>query len=109
LSVEFDDLSAYDSGWFVLGTAVTQTGKSYGVRGQTDNRVELWEAPHPPLEVGDTITLTAGCKKTRTPCQDKFNNIVNYQGFATFMPGQDALTDYPVRGEKDYDGGSLFN
>lgn len=109
LSVVLDDLTAYERDWFVLGEFVSASGHKYGVRGQTDNRIELWEAPFPALTVGETITLTAGCKKSTISCKDKFNNIMNYQGFALFMPGQDALTDYPVRGEQNYDGGSLFS
>ncbi len=109
LSVEVDDLSSYDNGWFVLGQVVTPTGAKYGIRGQTDNRIELWEAPFPALEVGQVLTITTGCKKSPGVCADKFSNIINFRGYGLFMPGQDALTEYPVRGEKNYNGGSLFN
>lgn len=109
LSVELDDLSAYDNGWFVLGELVAADGSKYGIRAHTNNRLELWEVPFPALSVNDVVRVTAGCKKGQTACADKFQNIINFRGYALFMPGQDALTDYPVRGETDYNGGSLFS
>lgn len=113
LSVEVADISAYDDGWFVLGhVQLTQGGvpygTKYGIRGHTGNRLELWEAPHPTFTVGQALTIVAGCKKSPDVCADKFSNIVNFRGYGLFMPGQDALTEYPVRGEKNYNGGSLF-
>ncbi len=109
LLVEVDDLSAFSNGWFVLGEIVTPSGAKYGIRGQTGTTLELWEVPFPALSVSDVLTITAGCKKDRVDaCKGKFDNVINFQGHGVFMPGQDALTDYPVRGEKDYDGGSLF-
>lgn len=32
------------------------------------------------IEVGDTFTAVAGCRKRLADCRDKFNNVVNFQG-----------------------------
>lgn len=38
-------------------------------------------ASSPRLLVGDAITLTAGCDRTRTTCVAKFGNLPNFMGF----------------------------
>lgn len=35
----------------------------------------------PKLVVGDAVTLTAGCDRTRGTCVAKFNNLANFMGF----------------------------
>ena len=107
--IDCDDLSAYDDDWFTLGRVVTAGGATYQIRAHTGDRVELWEVPLPALAVGQSITVIAGCKKDDETCHSKFNNLINFRGHGVFMPGQDALASYPVRGKEDYDGGSLFN
>ena len=39
-----------------------------------------------PVAVGDTFSITAGCSKTASACQYKFNNIVNFGGFPDLTP-----------------------
>lgn len=47
------------------------------------------------LSVSDTVTAFAGCQHTRTDCNDKFNNMSNYGGFA-HTPGKSPFSGDPV-------------
>jgi uncharacterized phage protein (TIGR02218 family) len=38
-------------------------------------------ATKPKILVGDNVTLTAGCDRTRATCVAKFNNLANFMGF----------------------------
>lgn len=46
------------------------------------------------IQVGDTLTVTAGCDKRTTTCQTKYNNYVNFQGFP-HVPGRDSVLERP--------------
>lgn len=99
-------LSGYDDGWFTLGSVLVN-GETIGIRRHEGEELELWREPSVTITAGDTIVVTAGCRQDADTCRTKFNNIINFQGFH-LMPGNDRLTDYPVRGQDEYDGGSLF-
>jgi len=101
-------LGGFADEWFALGTVQTESGATLGVRNSNSSTVFLWEAPPVTIEIGDTLTVTAGCKLDAGTCVSKFNNIANFLGF-NFMPGNDTLTTYPIRGAAEYDGGSLFS
>jgi len=105
-TVTLANLSGYEKDWFTLGRAVF-SAESVPVRLHAGNVLELWRVPERPVTIGDTVTVEAGCKRDSETCRVKFSNIANFQGFP-YMPGQDALTSYPVRGQGDYSGGSLF-
>lgn len=97
----------FDDEWFSLGLLQTTEGYQYGIRQHTGTSIDLWAPPSVAIEVNDQVTLFAGCKQDSETCRVKFNNIINFQGFP-FMPGNDALSNYPVAGTDDYDGRSLF-
>lgn len=61
---------------------------SAGVAGLT-----LWHEAVELPEVGDTLTLTQGCEKTRAACMG-FANIENFRGFPD-VPGSDQVLRYP--------------
>lgn len=42
------------------------------------------------IEIGDTFTISPGCRKSREECRDRFNNIVNFGGFPD-VPGLDEM------------------
>lgn len=46
-----------------------------------------------PIQVGDTYSVYAGCDKTFATCKNKFNNVINFQGFP-YIPGQDLLLQH---------------
>lgn len=51
------------------------------------------------IEIGDTFTAVAGCRKRRDEdCKTKFDNILNFQGEPD-LPGVDALTAAPEASE----------
>jgi uncharacterized phage protein (TIGR02218 family) len=106
-TVTVGDLSAFGDEWFTLGTLVDAAGGSHQIMTQRGSAITLWLESAIPLAVGSSVTLIAGCKQDSTTCRVKFANITNFQGFP-FMPGNDALTSYPIRGSQDYNGGSLF-
>lgn len=45
------------------------------------------------IEIGDTLTMQQGCRKTKAACQ-AFSNYVNFQGFND-LPGIDHMMQYP--------------
>lgn len=101
-------LSGFDDDFFTLGQMVLEGGEVLGIRQQTGSQISLWRRPEASLSPGDTVTVVAGCKQDSATCRVKFDNINNFRGFP-FVPGNDSLTSYPVRGESNYNGGSLFN
>ncbi|QAY01769.1 UNVERIFIED: putative tail assembly protein [Vibrio phage OPA17] len=44
------------------------------------------------LAVGMTVTLTAGCDRTKATCQSKFNNLANYGGYLA-VPNKNPFQD----------------
>lgn len=98
---------AQPADWFSLGLLVDATGARHKIKSHSGTRLILWEQPVVAPLVASTVTLTPGCRQTNAVCKAKFNNLVNFQGFP-FIPGNDTLTNYPVRGKDNYDGGSLF-
>lgn len=69
--------------------------------------VTLWTPPASTIVAGDAIALTAGCDKSPSTCQAKFDSIVNYRGFP-HMPGNDRVIAYPSALAPAMDGGSFF-
>lgn len=59
--------------------------------------LRLFQAPPAPITPGDVFTITAGCDKTLTTCRDRFDNVENFRG-DPFVPGMDALLNYPGLG-----------
>jgi uncharacterized phage protein (TIGR02218 family) len=93
--------------FFTLGTLIDSTGARFGIMTHTvDDELILWEEPAVPPT--GTVTLVAGCKQDIGTCHTKFANHLNFFMGFPYMPGNDALTNYPVRGREEYDGGSLF-
>jgi uncharacterized phage protein (TIGR02218 family) len=54
----------------------------------------LLRAPPYSIQVGDRIQVVAGCDKTLTTCQNKFQNQLNFRGFP-HLPGNDYVQYYP--------------
>ncbi len=108
-------LSAFAPDWFSLGTLTFTTGANAGLvleikaHGRTSgvDVLQLWGPTAFPVAVGDAATAAAGCRKTLSICQSKFNNVPNFRGYP-FIPGADAVTRYAVQGALGQSGGSLF-
>ena len=108
LRIVVDTVGGVADEWFTLGKMVTGEGYEVGIRAHTGTTLDLWQRLPTVPTAGDTVTIIAGCKQDRTTCRTKFNNILRFQGFP-FIPGTDRLVAYPIRGQGDYSGGSLFN
>ncbi len=92
-------LSAFAADWFTRGLLTFTSGaatdqaievKVHAIIG-SDVMIELWSPARLPLAIGQTFTVTAGCDKHLSTCIGKFNNAVNFRGFA-HMPGNDYIT-----------------
>ena len=96
-----EGFSAFEGQWFQRGELVFDSGLNVGGLFEIRQHqlivdttvVELWREPARDVEIGDTITMTAGCDKVLATCRDKFSNVANYRGFPQ-MPGNDFVTAY---------------
>jgi uncharacterized phage protein (TIGR02218 family) len=107
-------LSAFADGWFAYGKLSWTTGanagrameiKRHGVSGGIVT-IELWLEMSEAIQPGDAFTLTAGCDKQFDTCKAKFANGMNFRGYP-YMPGNDAVTQYPASSQP-LDGGSRY-
>lgn len=105
-------LSGFPEGWFTRGRAEMLTGAATGLtrwikrdvsEGEA-RRIDLWEPFRADLTAGDRVRIAAGCDKRFETCRDKFENLVNYQGFPD-IPGDDFLVVHPANAS-DTSGGS---
>ena len=76
--------------YFAQGIITMTSGASSGMQSQVKTMQGENMALLLPLgrgvAVGDTFTVMAGCCKTVSACQYKFNNLVNYGGFPDLVP-----------------------
>lgn len=99
-------LGAFADQWFSRGRIV------WGAGGESDIALHRPEGGEclfevldtPPIDVGATFTVYAGCDKRLETCRAKFANATNFRGFP-HMPGNDALQAGPRSGDR-LDGGS---
>ncbi|WP_442754713.1 DUF2163 domain-containing protein [Methylocystis sp. JAN1] len=107
--------ASFETGFFAGGALTFTSGGNAGARLtikthlQQDSHatIGLWTPPGAKILTGDTATLHAGCDKSPSACQAKFDNIVNFRGFP-HMPGNDRVIAYPNSLAKAMDGGSFF-
>ncbi len=106
------ELELFDPNWFVSGNLTWITGQNAGqnvdlastaVTQKQD--VILWESMPNEIETGDTFSLIAGCDKSFSTCQEKFNNHLNFRG-CPHIPGQDFVLGYATSSGAN-DGSSL--
>lgn len=105
----------FNDRWFEGGILEVTSGAAAGLRAAVKHdrvsglrrKVLLWQAISVPLAVGDTLRLIAGCDKRAETCREKFDNLLNFQGFP-HIPGDDWLMSVP-RTDKDNSGGSLIS
>lgn len=98
-SVSYDSPSPPAAGLLVGGKATFTSGEnddfSMEIRsvgnGSPDDTIVLFQPMPLDIQVGDTVSLTAGCDKRRDTCRDTFANLVNFRGHGIFTPGQTEL------------------
>jgi uncharacterized phage protein (TIGR02218 family) len=111
--LQWSDFSGYDSGWFTGGRlqVLDGAGRSLSAWIKADYEqggarvMDLWEPLRAEVRTGDQVLLQAGCDKTSATCAEKFNNIVNFQGFPD-VPGEDWFISVPASSGQN-DGGAL--
>ena len=94
-----------DSYYFNYGLLTFSSGKCkdclYDIKDYTVKDGIVYVLPFLPfddeVQVGDTISLLAGCDGNLDTCIQKFNNVANFRG-EPYIPGSDYLMTYPNRG-----------
>ncbi len=89
-------------GWFTRGRLEIETGAAAGLSGMIKldqmiggaRLIELWEPIRGAVQPGDQLRLIAGCDKRAGTCRDKFQNMLNFQGFPD-IPGEDWIMTGP--------------
>ena len=86
-------------GWFANGavefTGGNNDGLAFDVRAwdQSSALVSLWLSPFGEVQVGDTLNIAPGCDKRASTCNDKFSNILNFQGFPLMPTNAQLICD----------------
>ena len=110
--VTVSGLDGYEDAWFARGRCTFTSGVNAGevleVKAHTHRAgvvtLVFWHSPAQGMEVGATLSVSAGCDKQFSTCQEKFGDAARFRGFP-HMPGNDFSLSYPLRGD-DNDGGS---
>ncbi len=95
----FTDASRSEAdGWFDYGLLTwisgVNAGMSVEVKSFTAGVFALFDAMPFPIAIGDAYSAHAGCDKRLATCKAKFANVLNFRG-EPFVPGPDAMLDYP--------------
>ncbi len=107
-------ISGFANNWFSFGKAVWLSGKREGksdiiILHKNESAKSVISFSEPIIDwvnVGDNLNLYAGCDRHLSTCQDKFSNVVNFQGFP-HIPGSDFILRYPKQGNS-LNGQPLF-
>lgn len=87
-------LSLQSDGYYDFGYVEFITGLNAGLKKEvavhSGNQVTLLEGFPFSISIGDQIKVYAGCNKFHDTCKTKFNNLINFRGFA-FIPGSDKI------------------
>ena len=106
-------LVPFNDRWFENGLIIGTAGAAEGLTATIKHDVlegnrrqlTLWAPLQVPIVPGDTFRLIAGCDKRAVTCREKFENLLNFQGFP-HIPGDDWLMAVP-RTDGANDGGAL--
>lgn len=94
-----DSSRTEDADYFTAGIITMTSGDNAGLKGQevkthlADGTFTLFENFYYPVQVGDTYSVVAGCRKRLEDCRDKFNNVNNFGGFS-FVPTGKTYTQH---------------
>lgn len=105
--------AGYTDRWFEGGFISFRSGAAEGLQAVikrdemdgTSRVLTLWQPIPVAVGVGDAVRIIAGCDKRAQTCREKFDNMLNFQGFPD-IPGDDWLMSVP-RSDDDDTGGSL--
>lgn len=105
--VVVSELAGFGEAGFAFGAGVWTSGRRNGLRdgvlahqrvGGSDI-LGFGVALGDWIEVGDTLTVTAGCDRRFETCRSRFGNAVNFRGFP-HIPGSDYVLRYPRREDR---------
>ncbi len=99
--LRIEAVGAFAAGWFSGGMLSLPSGETVRVASHEGNVVSLSHGV--VVEVGDAVSVTAGCDKRFATCRSKFSNSDNFRGFP-HLPGMDAILSGPA-GDGSDDGG----
>lgn len=80
-TVSISQADDYFSNGVITFTSGNNAGLSATVKKQTGQAIELLLPSAFGLQVGDAVTMIAGCDKTLNTCRDRFSNAINFGGF----------------------------
>lgn len=89
--------------WYDGGVVKFLTGANAGIAREVKfydsgsdglGQVDLYLRMPFNIDPGDTLHIWPGCAKNTSDCKNKFDNLINYQGFP-HVPGDDYLKNYP--------------
>lgn len=90
--------ATWADGWLNYGMITFDSGANAGVSMEIMRQAsaEVWLLEPPPFTISTatSVTVRAGCDKTRESCRDKFSNIANFRGEPD-IPGADMLIRTP--------------
>lgn len=90
-TIQADDYFALGTVKFTSGN--NSTGKSYMVKSYAAGVFELYDETISDIQVGDSFTAIAGCRKRQQEdCIDKFDNADDFGGFPHIPTNQQANT-----------------
>ncbi len=106
---------SFPDGFFAGGQVRFTSGGNAGVRVEIRAQavrsggvvLTLWQPMGLPIQVGDGVSLRAGCDKQFSTCRTRFGNTINFRGFP-HMPGNDFVILTVSDGTPGMDGGSFF-
>ena len=98
-------------GTLAHGRVIVQSGAAVGLVGliREDRmagdlrQITLWDSLRASLAEGDMLRVEAGCDRQAATCRNKFDNMLNFQGFP-HVPGESWMTAYPRAGQPNQGG-----
>ncbi len=112
-SLTVSGIGSFSSGWFSGGVLTFTDGANAGRKVRVLDHLSssagvtlvLWPEAGLGVELGDGLTVTAGCDKSFATCKAKFANPLNFRGFP-HLPGNDVAYGYVTDGLV-FDGGPI--
>lgn len=104
--LQVDGTATFEPGWFAFGAGRWTSGPRHGLEDavighqrETGGDVLVFSEPvGGQVEVGDALTVTAGCDRRFSTCRERFANATNFRGFP-HIPGSDYVLRHPRQGD----------
>lgn len=84
--------------FYARGSAIWTAGNNLDIEmhilKNTGNAITLFVPAYFLMQIGDTVTLIAGCDRKRGTCRDKFANAKRFKGYPD-LPGRSKILKFP--------------